>query len=92
MFQQDYSNNITQIPWVSDIPVIGALFRSARWRRAETELVIIVTPHLVDASASLMASPDPLGKGAIEADLPELMLRGGPLDKALARPVGGAGK
>ena len=91
MFQQDYSNNVSQIPWVSDIPVIGALFRSARWRRAETELVIIITPRLVDPATSLQTSPDPLGTG-YEADLPELMLRGGPLDKALGRPVGGAGK
>ena len=72
--------------------MIGALFRSARWRRAETELVIIVTAHLVDAAGSLQASPDPIGHGAAEPDLPELFLRGGPLDKALARPVGGAVK
>ena len=31
----------------SDIPVLGALFRSTAFRRAETELVIIVTPYLV---------------------------------------------
>ena len=92
LFQQEYTNAVAQVPWLSDVPVLGALFRSSRWRRQETELVIIVTPHLVDAQGSLRVSPDPLGQGAAEPDLPELMLRGGPLDKALARPVGGAGK
>ena len=32
---------------LDEIPVLGALFRSDRFRRAETELVIIVTPYLV---------------------------------------------
>ena len=35
------------IAGVSEIPVLGALFRSNAFRRAETELVIIVTPYLV---------------------------------------------
>jgi pilus assembly protein CpaC len=36
-----------QFPWLSDIPVLGALFRSTSYRRKETDLVIIVTPRLV---------------------------------------------
>ncbi|MBL6457166.1 type II and III secretion system protein family protein [Belnapia sp. T6] len=32
---------------LGDIPVIGALYRSDRFRRGETELVIIITPYLV---------------------------------------------
>lgn len=36
-----------QFPWLSDIPVLGALFRSVSFRRKETDLVIIVTPRLV---------------------------------------------
>ncbi len=35
------------MPWLGDIPVLGALFRSADYNRAQSELVIIVTPHLV---------------------------------------------
>lgn len=35
------------VPLLSDIPVLGALFRSTRFQRQETELVIIVTPYLV---------------------------------------------
>jgi pilus assembly protein CpaC len=36
-----------QLPWIGDVPVLGALFRSAAFEKKETELAIIVTPHLV---------------------------------------------
>jgi len=36
-----------QIPWLGDVPVLGALFRSASYQRNETDLAIIVTPRLV---------------------------------------------
>ena len=36
-------------PLLGDLPVIGALFRSVRYQRKETELVVLVTPHLVEA-------------------------------------------
>jgi len=36
-----------QIPWIGDIPILGALFSSKAYQRDETDLVIIVTPRLV---------------------------------------------
>jgi pilus assembly protein CpaC len=36
-----------QLPWLGDVPVLGALFRSAAFERKETDLAIIVTPRLV---------------------------------------------
>jgi pilus assembly protein CpaC len=36
-------------PGLSDIPVLGALFRSTRYERSETELVMLVTPYVVEA-------------------------------------------
>jgi pilus assembly protein CpaC len=47
LLQADSSRNISQLPWVGSIPVLGALFRSAAFQKDETDLVIIVTPHLV---------------------------------------------
>ncbi|MFS0771709.1 type II and III secretion system protein family protein [Sphingomonas sp. 1P08PE] len=41
------NNTIDKTPFLGDIPIIGALFRSNSWRRNETELVIIITPYLV---------------------------------------------
>ena len=35
------------LPYLSEVPVLGALFRSDRFRRNESELVIIITPYLV---------------------------------------------
>jgi pilus assembly protein CpaC len=36
-----------QLPWLGDVPILGALFRSAAFERKETDLAIIVTPRLV---------------------------------------------
>ncbi|MCF6445003.1 type II and III secretion system protein family protein [Nereida sp. MMG025] len=47
LLQDDFSDLNGQVPWLGDIPVLGALFRSAEYERAQSELVIIVTPHLV---------------------------------------------
>ncbi len=41
------TNTIDKTPFLGNLPIIGALFRSNRFRRAETELVIVVTPYLV---------------------------------------------
>ncbi len=47
LLQDDFRDSIGQVPWLGDIPVLGALFRSANYQRQQTELVIIVTAHLV---------------------------------------------
>jgi pilus assembly protein CpaC len=47
LFQRQMSQDFDSTPEISDFPVLGALFRSARYRRDETELVILVTPYLV---------------------------------------------
>lgn len=47
LLSDDFTDLSGQVPWLGDIPVLGALFRSAEYERQQTELVIIVTPHLV---------------------------------------------
>ncbi len=47
LLQDDFSDAATQTPWLGDIPVLGALFRSASYQRDQSELVVIITPHLV---------------------------------------------
>lgn len=45
---QDTSRNLGRaLPGVGEVPVLGALFRSDRFQRNETELVIIITPYVV---------------------------------------------
>lgn len=47
LLQDDFTDTAGQVPWLGDIPILGALFRSADFKRRQSELVIIVTPHLV---------------------------------------------
>jgi len=47
LLQAISERNLEQLPWLSSIPVIGALFRSSEFRKRNTELVVIVTPFLV---------------------------------------------
>lgn len=46
---QDMAKNVNQVPGIGNIPLLGALFKSKRYQRNETELAIFVTPILVDA-------------------------------------------
>jgi pilus assembly protein CpaC len=47
LLQTINTKNAEQVPWLGQLPVIGALFRSKSFQKQETDLVIIVTPHLV---------------------------------------------
>ena len=47
LLEDNFTDSVSQFPWLGDIPVLGALFRSMDYSRGETELVIIVTVHLV---------------------------------------------
>lgn len=52
LIQNSGTHDLTKFPWLADIPVLGALFRSSQFRRQETELVIIVTPYIVEPNNS----------------------------------------
>ena len=47
LLQDDFRDSIGRVPWLGDLPVLGALFRSASYSREQSELVIIITAHLV---------------------------------------------
>jgi pilus assembly protein CpaC len=51
--------DVSQLPWIGSVPVLGALFRSSSYQQRETDLVIIVTPRLVAPAApgQVLASP-----------------------------------
>jgi pilus assembly protein CpaC len=57
LLQHTTEQDISKIPWLGDIPVLGQLFRSELFQQNETELVIIVTPYLVKPSATALAAP-----------------------------------
>jgi pilus assembly protein CpaC len=47
LLQADNRRNISQLPWIGSVPVLGALFGSKQFQELETDLVVVVTPHLV---------------------------------------------
>ena len=47
LLKDDIREIVSKFPLLGDIPVLGALFRSTSFRKNETELIVIVTPHLV---------------------------------------------
>ena len=47
LLQDDFRDLNSQVPWLGDLPILGALFRSADYEREQSELVVIVTAHLV---------------------------------------------
>jgi pilus assembly protein CpaC len=47
LLRKDFKDTVRQFPILGSIPIIGTLFRSSGFQRGDTELVILVTPHLV---------------------------------------------
>lgn len=47
LLADQHRNAIKKYPVLGDLPVLGTLFRSSEFQKSETELVILVTPHLV---------------------------------------------
>jgi pilus assembly protein CpaC len=47
LLQTRNQQDVSQLPWIGSVPVLGTLFGSKSYQQQETDLVIIVTPHLV---------------------------------------------
>ncbi|NNE59154.1 MAG: type II and III secretion system protein family protein [Hellea sp.] len=79
LLQNDKTTTKSQVPWLGDVPVLGSLFRSSRYKNQETELVIIVTPRLVKPAPDIsdLATPHDFTKPPSELDL----FLGGELEK-----------
>ncbi len=47
LLQENIKETVAKYPFLGDIPILGLLFRSTSFQKNETELIVIVTPHLV---------------------------------------------
>ncbi|HME85301.1 MAG TPA: type II and III secretion system protein family protein [Roseiarcus sp.] len=47
LLQAQSNEDISQIPWLGNVPILGALFRSTNYQKQESDLVVIVSPHIV---------------------------------------------
>ncbi len=66
--------NTRGLPWLNDVPIIGALLRSTAWEKDETDLVIIVTPRLVKPRAPGQKMATPLDKRLPGNDVDQFLL------------------
>jgi pilus assembly protein CpaC len=71
LLQSIGQNAISQLPWLGDVPVLGALFRSASYQKQETDLAIIVTPRLVRPArpGDVIKTPLEVSRPVNDADL-----------------------
>ncbi len=83
LLENNVSNNKSQVPWLGDVPVLGSLFRSSRYQKSETELVIIITPRLVQPARDLRDLATPLDHSILPNEQ-EFFLNG-QMDGAAAR-------
>jgi pilus assembly protein CpaC len=51
LIQESTKQSLNSVPGLKDVPILGALFRSRDFQNSETELVVIVTPYLVNQVA-----------------------------------------
>ncbi len=63
LIRKDFQDTIRQVPLLGSLPIIGTLFRSTGFQNEQTELVIIVTPRLVEPvrAGALKAPTDRVG-------------------------------
>lgn len=57
LIKSDSLSGLTQLPGIGDIPVMGDLIKSDSFRRAESEVVVMITPYLVQPFAQNNAAP-----------------------------------
>jgi pilus assembly protein CpaC len=94
LFQRDISRNVDKMPVLGDVPVLGQLFRSERYRRNETELVILITPYLVEpvSDRSLATPLDRAGPSPWTADIVDPSGKGALLTAPAAAPINQGGQ
>ena len=47
LIQEEERKDVTKLPFLGDLPVIGSIFRSTNTTNTKNELVIMITPHIV---------------------------------------------
>ncbi len=101
LLQNQSRNLVNEVPWLSELAVLGPLFRSTRYRNSETELVIIASAHIVEpvqagaygtpldgyrpAGLSQKMRTGRLAEPPVEAEIPEIV---GPAGVRLIGPAG----
>jgi len=68
LLQNESTNTRENVPWLGKLPIIGSLFSSTSFQKSETELVIIVTPHLARPVSDQSQLGTPLDNSYLPSD------------------------
>ena len=69
LLQNSHNNSVDKAPFLGDLPILGALFRSNGFKKEETELMIVVTPYIVKPiDANRVALPTDGYRSALPVD------------------------
>ncbi len=79
-----------QLPWLGDVPVLGSLFRSSQYQKNETDLVIVVTPHIVRPLRPTDQVHSPLDNTLPANDIDFFLMGQAEVSPALVRLAAGA--
>ena len=78
LLDQRTTAQFSKVPGIGDIPILGQLFRSRSVNRTNSELMVIVTPSIVDPAATPTAAPEvpkmpiaPLDKQKFDTNIPK---------------------
>jgi pilus assembly protein CpaC len=90
LLQNESQTNQDQLPWLGDVPVLGALFRSSAYQKNETDLVIVVTPHIVRPLRPVDTVHTPLDNTLPGNDIDFFLMGQAEVSPSLARLAVGA--
>lgn len=68
---REQGQDLTGLPWLQNIPILGALFSSRRFQQRETELAIFVTPKIVSQTEPALLERVQRGRGILDAAFPD---------------------
>ncbi len=88
LLQTDHRKQLAELPWIGRVPVLGALFRSASYRKNESDLVIIVTPRLVQPAIPGQKLATPLDSKLPGNDIDYFLMGKQEVDKKFPAPYG----
>ncbi|MCC8391169.1 type II and III secretion system protein family protein [Paraburkholderia sp. MMS20-SJTR3] len=70
LIDRETASNVSKVPLLGDLPVLGAFFKQLSYQQSERELVIIVTPHLVSPLAKGASLPSTPGEQSEQRNAP----------------------